>query len=339
MRKRGFWLTLLIAAIAVLFSGWNWYGALTRSPNPSTRPILVQTQATVAPTIDSQRLWQDLEALSFKRFTDADRQQARDYIIQALQEAGWQPQQQSFDRGINLYAERTGTNPEAGTILLGAHYDTVEQAAGADDNATAVATILETARLLAQMPLTRSLQLVLFDREEEGLLGSKAFVEQMSQRQNLQGAVIMDMIGYACHTAGCQSYPPLPITPSTNKGEFLAIIGDQGHQPLINSFVQTQASGLPQLLTLPIPTFGGLLPDLVRSDHAPFWRAGLGAVLVTDTANFRNPNYHQPSDDLETIDRPFFEGAAQIVVNAVTELVQGQGSLVTAARERIKDEG
>lgn len=103
----------------------------------------------------------------------------------------------------------------------------------------------------------------------------------------------------------------------------MAVIGNQGHPALINSFTQSTRPTLPQVLTLAIPTLGDFTPDLVRSDHAPFWKNGLGAVLVTDTANFRNPHYHQPTDTLETLDREFFLGSAQIIINAVTTLLQG----------------
>jgi len=74
---------------------------------------------------------------------------------------------------------------------------------------------------------------------------------------------------------------------------------------------------------------GLLTPDTLRSDHAPFWYQGVGAVLVTDTANLRTPHYHQPSDIPATIDRPFFIGAAQIVLNATTKLLDNTGVLVT----------
>jgi hypothetical protein len=295
---------------------------------------------TVTPTVDHQRLWADLEALSFQRYTEGDRDHARDYISKALQEAGWSPKTQSFENGINIYAERPGTEPEAGTILLGAHYDTVEQSPGTDDNATAVAAVLEAARLFRQVPTPRTLQIVLFDLEEAGLLGSFAFADDNPTISNVKGAVILEMLGYACHTDGCQRYPRmLPITPPTTRGNFLAVIGDQGHMPLIDSFTQANQSNLPEIITLPVPLLGPFTPDLLRSDHAPFWRKGIGAVMVTDTANFRNPNYHQPSDSIETVDREFFTGATQLMVNALTSLLSSRGDLATATHssdERIQ---
>ena len=329
MKRRSLWL-IFAATLVSIFIGWHWVQSHLRSPSseasyssssPSSSP-----KPLAAPSIDRQRLFADLEALSFRRFEESDRQRARDYILQSLKAAGWTPQLQGFERGVNILAEKAGTDPQAGTILLGGHYDTVKKSPGADDNATAVAAILETARLLAQLETPRSLQLALFDLEELGLVGSQIFVGKLLQPQMLKGAVILDMIGYTCKTVGCQSYPPLPIQPPTDRGEFIAAIGDQEHPGLAESVAQAgkQAgqSSLPPVLALSVPTLGGLAPDLVRSDHTPFWKRGIGAVLLTDTANFRNPNYHQPTDTLETIDRDFFVGAAQVVVNTITALLQ-----------------
>jgi hypothetical protein len=319
MRKRWFWLALLVATALLVLLGWGWQRS---GGTPQAIASKSTTPAVVFPSVDADRLQADLDALTFKRYTGADRTRARDYITQALKSAGWTPQFQPFANGINIYAEHPGTDPNAGTILLAGHYDTVEPSPGADDNATSVATVLEAARLLGQQPTAHTFQIALFDLEEQGLLGSKAFVEQVVKKENFKGAVIMDMIGYSCDRPGCQTYPPLPIQPPSDRGDFLAVIGDQGHPILISSFSHNAAT-LPQVFTLSVPILGPLTPDLMRSDHVPFWDTGLGAVLITDTANFRNPNYHQPTDTIETLDRDFFLGAAQLVVNAVTNLLQG----------------
>jgi hypothetical protein len=292
------------------------------SPDSSSGSSSDSTAAALLTAVQASRLLVDVEALTFERYAEADRARARDYIAQALEAAGWITQFHEFGGGVNLYAERSGTDPAAGTILLGAHYDTVEVSPGADDNATAVATVLEAARLLKQ-PTARTLQLVFFDLEEQGLLGSRPFVAEKVEKQTLRGAVILDMLGYACEQSGCQTYPPLPIQPPTDRGNFLAVLGDQGHPELIDSFVQPQTQpDLPLVLTLPIPTLGGFAPDVVRSDHAPFWKKGIGAVLVTDTANFRNPHYHQASDTFDKLDPNFLVGSAQTVINAVARLLQ-----------------
>jgi Zn-dependent M28 family amino/carboxypeptidase len=200
--------------------------------------------------------------------------------------------------------------------------------------------VLEVARLLGSRATPRTLQLAFFDQEETGLLGSQAFVSKTARLQNLGGAIVMDMVGYACYAVGCQKYPAgLPVTPPSDKGDFLAVVGDTEHLPLLNAFqnsqnipsiaLNKQESNLPPVLTLPIPFKGLLTPDTLRSDHAPFWYQGVGAVLVTDTANLRTPHYHKSSDVPTTIERSFFTGAAQIVINATTALLEKSEVLET----------
>jgi len=323
--KKLWWLVILVVALAL----WQMQLPLLQRLNPATPALFADppAQTIELPRVVPERLLADLKALSFNRYNEANREQARTYVQQSLEVAGWIMQLQSFQNGVNLVAERPGSDPSLSAILLGAHYDTVAVAPGADDNATAVATLLEAARLLKQ-PTPRRLQLVFFDLEERGLLGSKSFVEQV-QPASLKAAVILDMLGYRCDQPGCQTYPPLlPIKPPTDRGDFLAVLGNQGHAELLKYFMppekenQSGSPKLPPVLTLAIPTLGGLAPDLVRSDHASFWANGIGAVLVSDTANFRNPHYHQASDTLETIDPEFFVGSAQIVINAVAQMLQ-----------------
>ncbi len=276
------------------------------------------------PQVSGNRLMEHVEALSYERYRNVDRDRAREYIIQSLEEAGYAPQLQSFDGGINIVAERPGTDAAAGTILLGAHYDTVPESPGADDNATGVAAVLEVARLLANRETPRTLKLVFFDSEEVGLLGSLAFAST-ADAETLHGAIVLDMLGFACRTPGCQQYPQgLPAVALPDTGDFLAVVGNAEDPQLLNAFKTAQNSELPPVVTLPIPLRGLLTPDVLRSDHAPFWFQGISAVMVTDTANFRNPHYHQPTDLPETLDRDFFVGSVQIVLNATTILLNSE---------------
>ncbi|MEM9215886.1 MAG: M28 family peptidase [Cyanobacteria bacterium P01_F01_bin.150] len=304
--------------------------------------------------VNPERLWGYLTELPPNRFSELDRQATRQYLTQTLQSAGWSVRRQEFTlqsnnrsyHGVNIIAEqpqlsvqhddRRSINRPRGdsersassTLIIGAHYDSVENSPGADDNGTGVAATLELAQLLrpqftnhhnsadsnrlAQTNL--SIKLVFFDLEESGLWGSKAFVDDTKERQDIAAAVILEMLGYACHTEGCQTYPPLPIEPPSQIGDFLAVVGDRNHPDLVNRF---QSSTSIPVYTLTIPTLGPLTPDLLRSDHVPFWRKGIGAVMVTDTANFRNPHYHRASDRPNTLDLDFFTAATQIVVDAL----------------------
>lgn len=300
----------------------------------------VQTQSkeikqTLIPQVDSQRLFADVQKLSFQRFTADERRRTRNYIINELKKQGWESSLEQFSTGVNIFAEKPGIDSEAGAILLAAHYDTVLNSPGADDNATGVAVLLEIARLFNSASTPRTLQLAFFDKEEAGLLGSRAFVNDKARLQNLRGVIVMDMVGYACYTKGCQKTPSgFPITPTSDKGDFLAVVGDTEHLPLINTFKNVgeninNSSKLPPVFTLPVPLKGILTPDVLRSDHAPFWLQGIGALLVTDTANLRSSFYHQPSDTFENIEQNFFAGSAQLIVNVTNALLQGSGSLAT----------
>ncbi|KAF3884382.1 MULTISPECIES: M28 family peptidase [Nostocales] len=316
----------------------------TSSPHQSLQEKVDGAQTTSTPQVSSDKLFSHLQKLNFIRHTPVERSRARSYISSELKKLGWQPQLEEFTEkqldttreGVNIFAERPGTSKGAGAILVGAHYDSVFFSPGADDNASGVAVILELARLLGARPTAKTLQLAFFDLEEAGLLGSKAFVKNKAHLENLEGVIVMDMVGYACHTSGCQKYPSgLPVSPNSDKGDFVAVVGDAEHLPILNAFQRANASQtalnktaitssptLPSVLTLPVPLKGLLTPDVLRSDHAPFWYQGIGAVLVTDTANLRTPHYHKPSDVPATLDREFFTGTAQIVVNAATELLE-----------------
>jgi Zn-dependent M28 family amino/carboxypeptidase len=238
-----------------------------------------------------------------------------------------------------------GTNPKAGSIVLAAHYDSVLNSPGADDNASGVAVVLEMARLFAEKPTPRTLKIVFFDQEEVGLLGSFAFTGKPENLTNLQAAIILDMVGYACHTPGCQTYPQgLNVTPILeasgiefpDRGEFLTVVGEVQNLPLLKIFQSIDQSlrklaafsvKIPPLVAVPIPLKGLLTPDVLRSDHAPFWYQGIPAVLMTDTANLRSPHYHQPTDTISNLDPEFFQGSAQIIYNVIAELLNSQTPL------------
>jgi hypothetical protein len=339
MKKR-IWLLLLALVVVVVVgsrsSAFNGFFAQPPSPEIVEKVTIEKKQPQktpspkITPLVSADKLLAHIQKLNFQRYTTAERSRTRQYITTELKKFGWKPQLEKFAEGVNIFAERLGTDKKAGAILLGAHFDTVAASPGADDNATGVAVVLEIARLFGSQPTPRTLQLAFFDKEEAGLLGSKAFVAKTKRLQNLRGVIVMDMVGYACYEAGCQQYPPgLPITPPSNKGDFLAVVGDTEHLPLLTAFQNTNSDNLPSVLTVPIPLKGLLTPDTLRSDHAPFWYQGKGAVLVTDTANLRTPYYHKPSDQPKNIERKFFIGAAQIIVNTTATLLEKSDSLAT----------
>lgn len=304
----------------------------TPTATPSARPERIRQptpQVTPTPQVSIDRLMAHVEALNYERYTERDRKTTRDYAAQVLQASGWATQEQAFDTGVNLIAQRPDADPQSGKIIVAAHYDSIRGSPGADDNASAVAAALEVAQLLSDRSVGRTLQIVLFDKEEAGLVGSTAYVEQTENLRNVDGVIVLEMLGYACHTVGCQQQPPgFSIETPSKVGDFLAIVGDTEHRPLLDTF-QRPESNFPQTLTLPVPVKGFLSPIFLLSDHTPFWYKNVGAVMVTDTAFLRNPHYHRRSDIPSTFDRDFFRGATQIVVDATLNLLERPSPLTT----------
>jgi len=137
--------------------------------------------------------------------------------------------------------------------------------------------------------------------------------------------MVLDMLGYGCWEPGCQTYPPnLPqaFLPS-DRGNFLAAVGDAEHEELLTAFSQLPRSLEFFVYPLSIPLKGMLTPDVLRSDHAPFWLHNVGAVLLTDTGNLRNPHYHQPSDDLVTLNRDFLGRSMEAIATVLSQWLQG----------------
>lgn len=326
--RLGRWAAL--SALIVVLLGWGF----------GLHPF---SQAGQSLQVNTERLVADLQTLAQERYTEAELADTRSYISRQLNLAGYAVEQQPFElqgvSGSNLIATRPGTDLTAGTFLVGSHYDSVQGSPGADDNASAVAAALEVARLFAHKPTSATLKVVFFDQEEqqpvgEGILGSTAFVLDETNLVGLRGAIVLEMVGYTCDTPGCQQYPEgLELDNRRDIGDFIGVIGDTQHPELLAAFagpsaeseladgLESDADSLP-IITLTVPISAAVfLPDLFRSDHAPFWIKGIGAVMVTDTADFRNPNYHQPTDTLASLDIDFLTRVTQKVVLTVETLL------------------
>lgn len=215
----------------------------------------------------------------------------------------------------NWMLDLAAENPAAGRplILIGAHFDTVPGSPGADDNATGIAVLLELARSIAAQPIRYPVRCVAFDLEEYGLVGSTAYAENLRQSgQSLRLMLSLEMLGYCNQTPHSQHYPPGLRYFYPDRGNFIALIGNWRTVPdlLRLSGVLRRAGKVP-CEWLPAGARGKLVPDTRRSDHAPFWDRGYRAIMVTDTANLRNPHYHRNSDRLETLDLDFLTRVCQ----------------------------
>jgi aminopeptidase YwaD len=256
--------------------------------------------------------------------------QAEDYLTEQFKVLGLDVATHPFKALGGTYHNVIGArsaahpSPEGDVpLIVAAHYDTVRGSPGADDNASALAVMLETARCLRDVPLSREVRFIAFCLEEEDLLGSLAYASWLRESdQRIGGAIVLECVGYAKSEEGLQRKPPgVPVAVPT-VGDFLAIVGNQASAKLAAAVEGTAKERVPDLktVTLTVPGNGELLPDTRRSDHAAFWQYGYPAVMLTDTANFRNPHYHAATDTIETLDLGFMEKVARTVTAAVIDL-------------------
>lgn len=229
-----------------------------------------------------------------------------------------------FGREVaNLVGVPAASREARAWYLVGAHYDSVAETPGADDNASAVAVMLELARRLADHPLP--LRFVAFTMEEPPAFatpwqGSRRFCREMRRRgERTAGAVVLEMVGF---TAPLQPYPKVlegrgyPPT-----GDFIGVIGERRSRGFAERLVAgMKAAGTVPVESLIVPWRGWLLPISRLSDHASFWDRGWPAVMVTDTAFLRNPNYHRPTDTPETLDYAFMAGVTDALDAAIRAL-------------------
>ena len=208
-------------------------------------------------------------------------------------------------------------------LIIAAHYDTVEGSPGADDNASGLAVMLEAARALFPMTLAREIRFIAFCLEEEDLLGSLAYAAALKEAgEEIAGAIVLECVGYTSEKRGSQAIPVATPIAVSDVGDFLAIVGNSASALLVNAFkrVATREARELKTVSLVVPAKGERLPDTRRSDHAAFWHYGYPALMLTDTANFRNPHYHRPTDTFETLDLTFMQRVVRAVTAAAISL-------------------
>jgi Zn-dependent M28 family amino/carboxypeptidase len=229
----------------------------------------------------------------------------------------------------NIVAD-TGTNARAPLFIIGAHLDTVEGSPGADDNASGLAALLALADWVGKRrmrPWKRdncdhrqetpasgcgtevTVRLVAFNLEEWGMLGSREHARTVTRsRRTVEGMISLEMIGYADTRPGSQRYPPGLGIGRRKAGDFIAVVGNRSSREL----VQRVSAAFKAVEGLPVESIS--LPDVVAaligaslSDHSPFWAQGHPALMVGDTAFYRNPHYHRGTDTVDTLSLPFLE--------------------------------
>ncbi|MEQ8316242.1 MAG: M20/M25/M40 family metallo-hydrolase [Phycisphaerales bacterium] len=229
----------------------------------------------------------------------------------------------------NIWVDLPGEGELASEwLVVMAHTDAYFGSPGADDNGTGVVALLEAARLLHDRPRQRSIRLLFTTLEETGLIGAREHVVEHLEpavdrgELSIYGAISLEMLGYYSDEPGSQRspLPPMEGFRPPDRGDFLAILGVRRHQPFTQALAAAMLEAEPEAGVLAIDFFVVPPPDLMRSDHAEFLIRGWPGAMLTDTANFRNPNYHTANDTLETIDRDRFARAVSQVISAIDSL-------------------
>jgi Peptidase family M28 len=231
-----------------------------------------------------------------------------EYIADHLRQAGATVEFQEFKVETNNYRNvigRFGVGKEK-KIIVGAHYDSCGVTPGADDNASGVAGLLELAKMIGENPPDAELELVAYTLEEPPffgtpLMGSAKHAKSVAgEKDRIAGVIVLEMIGYYNDAPGSQSYPmPALKLLYPDRGNFITVVSrfDQG------SWVKKLKNAMKDATRLPVYSFRGpeSLPGVDFSDHRNYWPHGIPAAMITNTAFYRNTEYHKPGDTADRL--------------------------------------
>ena len=253
----------------------------------------------LAGTIGERNLW---------RYTALQR--AAEYIEAQLAAPGLTPRRHTYEVSrvpvSNIDATLAGTTNAAEVVVVGAHYDTITGCAGANDNGSGVAAVLELARRFAGRPQARTIRFVGFVNEEPpffqtGQMGSLVYANAARvRRERIVGMLSLETMGYFSDEKGSQQYPGPVGTLYPDVGNFIGFVSNVGSVRLLmkarrafkrRTAFPIQSAAIPEAI-----------PGVGWSDHWSFWQAGYPALMVTDTAPFRYPWYHTAEDTPEKLD-------------------------------------
>lgn len=291
-------LSLLLTAYAVKRPSW-----VSRAPFPtSTDPLQLKAHVSFLSQITDR-----------SHANAAGLQQASNYIQEQLLQMGWQPEQQTFKAGgveyHNVIVRLHGHDEEL--VVVGAHYDSFGALPGADDNASGVAGLLELARLLQDKAPDQAIELVFYTLEEPPHYAGQhmgSYVHAHSLKQPVKLMISLEMIGYFSDQPNSQAYPSGVMKwlyPDT--GHFIAVVDQlfsmqaQRLKKSINEHTSMEA------YSINAPAW---IPGIDFSDHRNYWAIDVPAVMVTDTAFYRNQGYHTAQDTVDTLN---YEQMSEVV--------------------------
>lgn len=257
---------------------------------------------------------------------------AREYVVRHLHQAGFNPRVEGARAEgypcSNVLTDPVPAEAELPLVIVGAHYDSIPESPGADDNASAVAALLELARWIRPRldagPCQARLQLAAYDLEEYGLLGSGRHSWLLHQaKASVRGMIALEMLGFTDHRPGSQLLPVALRGLYPDVGNFIGVVGNEASAGLLHAVTASMKS-VPDLLVefIAVPGDGRLLAETRLSDHSSFWDRGYQALMITDTSFFRNRHYHKTSDTPQTLDYEFLAKVTLGACQAALQLVQ-----------------
>jgi len=317
------------------------------APPLRVTPVQVQACGPRSPEslmgcVDGEAWMRDVRFIARPRASgSATWQQMQELCATRLADLGFEVVRNTYESGVNVIGTLHGPDPSV--LVLAAHYDSPRDCASADDGASGLAALLETARVLVSSSFEKTLVVACFDEGARSRNGS--MVEAVStfvRGTPVLGAIAFGSVGYASSVPGMQRLPRgialfLPelarmVASRDYRADFLNVVGNESSYELRAAFADHAPATLP-LGLVEAPSSLRRRPEfsvLQRADHAGFWMQGYPAVLLTDTAEFRNPNHHcnRGNDSPDTLSVPFAKSVIQTTVGA-------SASLLTIARQSV----
>ncbi|MFL6245107.1 MAG: M28 family peptidase [Thermoanaerobaculia bacterium] len=314
------------------------------------RPALAPAAAAAQPLVDELR--RDVAALcelgERNTFIPENLHAAAALIDRELTAAGYRVERQTYHLerdnvdAHNVIAEIRGSAKPNEIVVIGAHYDSVTGTIGADDNASGAAALLALARRFAHAKPVRTLRFVAFANEEPPHfqtqdMGSWQYAKRCRDRkENLVAMLSLESVGYYDTARGSQQYPAPLSAFYPDTGNFVAFASNVASRALTKRCERAFRA------RTPFPLETASMPEAVTgigwSDQWSFWQFGWKAIMVTDTAPFRNPNYHEASDRPETLDYARMAQVVEGLVGVVEELADIPLSPLRGERAGVRGE-
>lgn len=297
-----------------------------------TNPVLfARGTSSINIDVKKDRLYNDVKFLvttpkARNFYNIAELNSAADYILNELKKTGGRIEEQKYKADGREYRNIICSfGPEDGErIIVGAHYDVCENQPGADDNASGTAGLLELARLLGERKdIKQRIDLVAYTLEEppyfrKETMGSAVHAKYLHDNNiKVKAMICLEMIGYFSDKPKSQDYPVgLLKLFYPNKGNYIAVVGKFGQGRIVRKMKKHMNNGCEvDVRSINAPAF---VPGIDFSDHLNYWKYGYDAVMITDTSFYRNANYHEPTDTIDTLD---FDRMAEVVKGVYNALM------------------